>query len=170
MCQITDAKPVQVRGMGVRLADDIAPDQVNYGHLQVLFEDGSVGWYEAGWGPMISRTACVVKDVMGTKGAVSLVMSESTDSADIETHTKGGQLRLHALEFANGAVAGSTESFITIHDEVDHQTLCDREQVFLAQAIATDMDLTAHHEDAIRSLEIVLAAEQSMRERRSIDL
>jgi predicted dehydrogenase len=54
MCQITDAKPVSVRGMGLRLSDEIAPDMYNYGHLQVTFEDGSVGWYEAGWGPMMS--------------------------------------------------------------------------------------------------------------------
>jgi len=170
MCQITDARPVQVRGMGVRLAADIADDQVNYGHLQVLFEDGSVGWYEAGWGPMISRTATVVKDVIGPKGAVSLVMGDDADSADIETHTKAGQLRLRALEFNAGGVAGTTESLIPIHDEVDHQILCDREQAFLARAIAGDLDLTRHHEDAIRSLAIVLAAERSMRERRAVDL
>jgi predicted dehydrogenase len=170
MCQITDARPAQVRGMGVRLADDIAPDQVNYGHLQVLFEDGSVGWYEAGWGPMISRTASIVKDVIGTRGAVSLVMNDNTDSADIETHTKAGQLRVHALEFTAQGVGGSTESLIPIHEEVDHQSLCDREQAFLAEAIEQDLDLTKHHEDAIRSLEIVLAAERSMRERRAIDL
>ncbi len=47
MCQITDAKPVEVRGMGLRLSDEIAPDMYNYGHFQVLFADGSVGWYEA---------------------------------------------------------------------------------------------------------------------------
>ncbi len=50
MCQITDAKPVEVRGMGLRLSNEIAPDMYNYGHFQVLFEDGSLGWYEAGWG------------------------------------------------------------------------------------------------------------------------
>ncbi len=170
MCQITDSRPVQVRGMGVRLATDIAESQVNYGHLQVLFEDGSVGWYEAGWGPMISRTACVIKDVMGTKGSVSLVMDADTDSADIETHTKAGQLRVQALEFSAMGVVGSTESLIPIHDEINHQSLCDREQAFLAHAIASDMDLTQHHQDAIRSLAIVLAAERSMRERRAIDL
>ena len=170
MCQITDARPIQVRGMGVRLAADIAPDQVNYGHFQVLFDDGSVGWYEAGWGPMMSRTACVVKDVIGTRGAVSLIMGEDTDSADIETHTHAGQLRVHALEFSGGAVVGSTESLVPMHDDVDHQTLCDREQGFLARAIASDMDLSGHHTDAVRSLEIVLAAERSMRERRAIDL
>jgi len=57
MCQITDAKPVQVRGMGLRLSNEIAPDMYNYGHLQVIFDDGTVGWYEAGWGPMMSETA-----------------------------------------------------------------------------------------------------------------
>lgn len=33
MCQITDAKPVEVRGMGLRLSDEIKPDMYNYGHL-----------------------------------------------------------------------------------------------------------------------------------------
>ncbi|ECI7685844.1 Gfo/Idh/MocA family oxidoreductase, partial [Salmonella enterica subsp. enterica] len=64
MLQITDAKPVEVRGMGVRLSDEIKPDMYNYGHLQVVFDDNSVGWYEAAWGPMISETAFFVKDVM----------------------------------------------------------------------------------------------------------
>lgn len=41
MLQITDSRPVQVRGMGVRLSEEICHGQVNYGHLQVLFEDGA---------------------------------------------------------------------------------------------------------------------------------
>jgi len=170
MCQITDSRPVQVRGMGVRLAGDIDDSQVNYGHLQVLFEDGSVGWYEAGWGPMISPTASIVKDVMGPRGSVSLVTDTASDSADIETHTRGGQLRVRALEFTGSHVVGCAETLVPIHDEVDHQILCDREQAFLADAIMLDRDLSRHHDDAIRSLEIVLAAERSMHERRAIDL
>ncbi len=170
MCQITDARPIQVRGMGARLAMDIPEGQVNYGHLQVLFEDGSLGWYEAGWGPMMSRTACFVKDVIGERGSVSLVMGESADPAHIESHTQAGQLRVHALELREGRSVGSTDAVIPVVDHVDHQILCDREQAFLAQAIGSDVDLTRHHDDAIRSLEIVLAAEQSMRERRAVDL
>lgn len=170
MCQITDARPVQVRGMGVRLARDIDEKQVNYGHLQLLFDDGSVGWYEAGWGPMMSSTASIVKDVIGARGSVSLVMAESADPADIETHTQAGQLSLHAVELTDKGVVGATDSLIPIVDQVDHQSLCDREQVFLAHAIRSDRDLTAHHADAVQSLRIVLAAEQSMRERRAVDL
>jgi predicted dehydrogenase len=171
MCQITDARPVQVRGMGVRLSPEIAADQVNYGHLQLLFEDGSLGWYEAGWGLMMSQTASIVKDVIGAKGAVSLVMGDETDAADIENHTKAGQLRLHSVEYgAGGAAAGSADAWVPMREGVSHQWLCDQEQAFLADAIRADTDLGQHHQDALRSLRIVLAAEQSMRERRAIDI
>jgi len=67
MCQITDATPVKVHGIGLRLCDEIAPDMYNYGQFQVSFDDGSVGWYEAGWGPMMSETAHFVKDVISPK-------------------------------------------------------------------------------------------------------
>ena len=169
MCQITNARPVQVRGMGVRLAADIPEDQVNYSHLQVLFDDGSVGWYEAGWGPMISGTSCFVKNVIGTHGAVSLVMDDDADPADISSHTRSGQLCLRVAP--TGQSAGDySDAWISIGEDVDHQALCNREQAFLANAIHTDLDLTRHHDDAIRSLNIVLAAERSMREQRAIDI
>lgn len=170
MCQITDSQPVQVRGMGVRLSQEIAEDQVDYGHLQLLFEDGSVGWYEAGWGPTMSQTASMVKDVIGTKGSVSLVMSEGADAADIENHTKAGQLRVHSVGMDAQGGLGKTDAWIPMAEGIDHQSLCDREQAFLAYAIHNDVDLARHHEDAVRSLSIVLAAEQSMRERRAVDL
>ena len=52
----------------------------NYGQLQVTFEDGSVGWYEAGWGPMMSETAFFVKDVIGPRGCVSLPPDAARDA------------------------------------------------------------------------------------------
>ena len=57
MRQVTQAKPVAVHAVGARLTEEIAPTMVNYGHLHIVFDDGSVGWYEAGWGPMMSETA-----------------------------------------------------------------------------------------------------------------
>jgi hypothetical protein len=69
----------------------------NYGHLQVIFADGSVGWYEAGWGPMMSETAFFVKDVITPHGCVSIVMDEgarrSTDTTRPQgshSHGRGG--------------------------------------------------------------------------------
>ncbi|AGT09891.1 Gfo/Idh/MocA family protein [Paracoccus aminophilus] len=155
MCQITDAAPVEVRGMGVRLSDEIAPEMYNYGHFQVLFEDGSVGWYEAGWGPMMSDTAFFVKDVVSPKGAVSIRMSEEARSDDIDTHTQTSKIRLHRV--------GEADQDLSMQGEPGHQELCDAEAAFMAEAIATDRDLSRHAADAVASLAVCLAADHSIR-------
>ena len=109
-CQITRSKPVSVHAQGARLTDDMPPGMYNYGHFQVAFADGSVGWYEAGWGPMMSETAYFVKDVIGPKGSVSIVMAETggaeTKSADINTHTKTNQILYHHADLAAERRAG----------------------------------------------------------------
>ncbi|WBU56641.1 Gfo/Idh/MocA family protein [Paracoccus sediminicola] len=155
MCQITDAAPVEVRGMGLRLSDEIAPEMYNYGHFQVLFADGSVGWYEAGWGPMMSDTAFFVKDVVSPKGAVSIRMPETARSDDIDTHTMTSTLRVHRV--------GGKDEDLSMADEPGHQALCDREQSFVARAINEDIDLGRHMTDAVRSLAVCLAADESVR-------
>jgi len=170
MLQITDSRPVQVRGRGVRLSPEIAETQVNYGHLQVVFEDGSVGWYEAGWGPMISETAYFVKDVMGPKGSVSIVMDEAAASADIDTHTRTARIRLHSAETGSDGGFLAPDEFLSTTHEPCHQALCEREQAFVLDAIRNGRDLGRHMRDAVRSLAVVLAADRSMRERRAIDL
>lgn len=155
MCQITDAKPVEVRGMGLRLSDEIAPDMYNYGHFQVIFDDGSLGWYEAGWGPMMSDTAFFVKDVVSPNGAVSIKMPESAKSDDHDTHTKTSVIRVHRN--------GQPDQDLSMADEPGHQELCDREQAFMARAITENLDLSRHMQDAVQSLAICLAADQSVR-------
>jgi predicted dehydrogenase len=170
MLQISDSRPVQVRGMGVRLSSEIAESQVNYGHLQVIFADGSVGWYEAGWGPMISETAFFVKDVMGPRGSVSIVMDEGAASASVDTHTKTARIRVHGAATASDGAFSEPDELLSMHDEPGHQELCEREQQFVLDAIRGDADLERHMQDAIRSLAVVLAAERSMHEQRAIDL
>ncbi|SDE23267.1 Predicted dehydrogenase [Paracoccus isoporae] len=155
MCQIADAAPVEVRGMGLRLSDEIAPEMYNYGHFQVLFADGSLGWYEAGWGPMMSDTAFFVKDVVSPNGAVSIRMPEDARSDDIDTHTRTATLRVHRV--------GQPDEDLNMSDEPGHQQLCDREQAFVAQAIREDLDLSRFMQDAVRSLAICLAADESVR-------
>src|SRR5699024_7773668 len=96
MCQMTQAQPTSVVAMGARLTDELKPGMYNYGQLQVRFDDGSVGWYEAGWGPMMSETAFFVKDVVGPKGSVSI--GEGADDAqsdDIDSHTRTNSLVIH---------------------------------------------------------------------------
>ena len=162
MCQITDAAPVQVRGMGLRLSDEIAADMYNYGHFQVLFSDGSVGWYEAGWGPMMSETAFFVKDVISPGGAVSIVAQDIAGSSDIDSHTKVGRLLVHPTT--------GKDRFIALEDEPGHQELCDAEQAFVGRAILEDIDLSRHALDAVQSLAICLAADESVRSGKAVDL
>ncbi|WP_412558225.1 Gfo/Idh/MocA family protein [Thalassospira sp. MIT1370] len=165
MCLMTGAKPVSVNAIGVRLSEDVAPDMYNYGQLQVRFDDGSVGWYEAGWGPMISETAFFVKDVIGPKGSVSItdVEEKGAGSADIDTHTKTNALRLHHAETDSAGEFTRTDEIIRTDDEPDHDGLCLREQQFFLKSITENLDLTQHMEDALGSLRIALAADQSVR-------
>jgi len=170
MCQITDARPVEVRGMGVRLSDEIASDMYNYGHLQVLFDDGSLGWYEAAWGPMISETAFFVKDVMSPNGCVSIVMDESAKSDDIDTHTKTSRIKVHRAATDKDGKFAQPDQMLSMQGEPDHQGLCDLEQAFVLKAIREDLDLTRHMSDAVKSLAVCLAADESVRTGKAIKL
>ena len=161
MCQITDAKPLRVHGMGLRLSDEIDPEMYNYGQFQVVFEDGSVGWYEAGWGPMMSETAFFVKDIVSPNGAVSITDGNKGTSDDIDGHTKVGAILVHRP---------GNDQLIEMPDEPGHQELCDAEQAYMLRAIADDIDLTRHMNDAVQSLRICLAADESIRTGRTIDL
>jgi predicted dehydrogenase len=159
MCQMTRARPVKVHAIGAKLTGEVPVN--NYGMLQVMFDDGSVGWYEAGWGPMMSETAFFVKDVIGPKGSVSIVMAETAGdvrSDDINAHTKTNQILRHYSDMSK------PDERIDMTDEPDHDALCEREQRFLLTAIEKNLDLTDHMNDAVKSLKIVLAADRSIHE------
>ena len=178
MCQMTQSRPVRVHGIGAHLSDEVKV--ANYGHMHIEFADGSVGWYEAGWGPMMSEVAFFVKDVVGPHGAVSIVMPEqghaaeggaaATASSDIDTHTKTSIIRLHhAALHPDNSLARPDEVF-RMDDEPGHDELCAREQAFLLRTIREDVDLNDHMQDAVNSLRIVLAAEESIRTRQVVTL
>lgn len=166
MCQMTRSKPIRVAGLGARLSDVLPEGQFNYGHLQVTFEDGSVGWYEAGWGPMMSESAFFVKDVVGPKGCVTIEAKEAGNegaSADVDAHTKTNTLRRHFSELDKNNEFVRKDEWTETGDEPDHDELCRREQMFFLDAIKNDSDLTSHMDDAISSMKIVAAADQSFR-------
>ncbi len=163
MCQIVEADPIEVRGMGVRLSDEIDTNMYNYGHLQVLFGDGSVGWYEAGWGPMISESAFFIKDVMSPNGSVSIVVDAEAKSDDMDTHTKTSTIRIHRAETGPDGTFLEPDRLLDMQDEPGHQDLCASEQAFVLKAIRQDMDLNSHMNEAVKSLGVVLAADASIK-------
>ena len=166
MCQMTRSKPVRVSAIGARLTEDIPAGNYNYGQLQIYFEDGSVGWYEAGWGPMISQTAYFVKDVFGPKGSVSIVAKEAGGegkSSSIEAHTKTESLRVHWADLDANNDFSRDDEWVNLTDEPNHQELCDREQLYFLKAIQENMDLKDHLDDAVNSLRIAFACDESIK-------
>ena len=174
MCQMTRSRPVRVHAIGARLSEELKPGMYNYGQLQVSFADGSVGWYEAGWGPMMSEVAYFVKDVVGPKGCVSIVERDGTErsgtSADVGAHTKTNALKVHLQDRDAKDEFVHPDRFVDMTDEPDHDELCRREQEYLLRAIREDLDLGDHMDDAVASLRIVLAADESVRSGRVVEL
>jgi len=166
MCQMTKSKPIQVSAIGARLSDQVNPEMYNYGQLQVAFEDGSVGWYEAGWGPMMSEVAYFVKDVIGPKGCVNIMDADGKadgGSDDIDAHTQTNRLKVHFADMDENNNLTKPDEIINTEDEPDHQGLCNLEQEYFLNSINNDIDLSHHQEDAVNSLRIVLAADEAFK-------
>ena len=168
MCRMTDSQPVRVSAAGARLTGEIPESSHNYGHMQVEFSDGSIGWYESGWGPMMSRNAFFIKDVCGPGGSVSLVPSPNKrpyESSSLDDHTRADCLEIHRSELNScGNFAGEDRIRKYSPDESPgHDGLCFLEQKFFLETIREKGDLRDHHKTVVNSLRIVLAAEKSIR-------
>ncbi|MBN3519695.1 Gfo/Idh/MocA family oxidoreductase [Algoriphagus lutimaris] len=173
MCQMTRSKPISVSAIGARLTDAIATDNYNYGQLQIRFEDGSVGWYEAGWGPMVSETAFFVKDVFGPKGSVSITAKEAGSSGksdDVDSHTKTESIRVHHADINTENKFIKKDEWIDMKDEPGHQELCNREQSFFLKSIRDDLNLDDHLDDALNSLKIAFACDESVKTGETVKL
>jgi predicted dehydrogenase len=109
-------------------------------------------------------------DVVGPNGSVSIVPAGSSGSNDVESHTKADRLLVHRGELGPDGTLADRDEHEDMPDEPDHQELCTREQRFFLRAIREDIDLSHHLEDAVRSLQIVLAADESVRTGRTVDL
>lgn len=166
MCQMTRSKPVSVSAIGARLTEEIPAGNYNYGQLLIRFADESVGWYEAGWGPMVSDTAYFVKDVFGPKGAVSITEKSTSagESSDrIDAHTNTERIKVHRAELDEHQEFVYEDTWLDMSEEPDHQELCNREQRYFLQAIEQDIDLLEHLNDALNSLKIVFACDESVK-------
>ncbi len=157
---MTKAKPVSISAIAAKLTESIPNDMYNYGNLQIRFEDGSVGWLESGWGPMISKTAFFIKDAIGPKGSVSLLADNFYKRSNNEID-KNILIHHHSkLDDEN----------IQLPENPTHEELCRKEQIFLLNAILNDIDLTEHMNHALNSLKIVLAADKAIKTGKTIEL
>jgi hypothetical protein len=115
-----------------------------------------------------------VKDVVGPKGCVSIVEKgggeRAKDSADVDSHCQTNTLRVHREERGADDEFLHADQWIDMSEEPDHDGLCRREQELLLRAIAENLDLSEHLDDAVRSLGIVLAADRAFRSGQTIEL
>jgi predicted dehydrogenase len=149
MCQMTGSRPTHVQAMGARLAPELPAGMYNYGQLQLRFEDGSAGWYEAGWGPMMSDEAVFIKDVIGPQGSVTL---------------RDGTFVRHRRNLDAAGSFVHPDEVMKAPADLSLVDLCRREQEFFERAVREGLDLASHHEASQLSLRIVLAADRSIRE------
>ena len=173
MCQMVPSRPLRVSAIGACLDPGLPLERCNYGQLQIAFEDGSVGWYESGWGPMMSETAYFIKDVIGPRGAVSIQSAHPDGegaSADVDSHVRSNAIRIHHAELDASGKFARPDEWLELSDEPDHDALCLRQQEFFVRAIREKLDLSSHLSGTFTSLAAVLAAEEATRTGRSVDL
>jgi hypothetical protein len=104
------------------------------------------------------------------RGFFRLPQESGYTSADIDTHTKTSLIRLHHARLNPDNSLAQPDEIFRMDDEPGHDELCQSEQQFLLRAIREDLDLTDHMRDAVNSLRIVLAANESVRSGRVVDL
>lgn len=118
----------------------------------------------------MSETAFFVKDVIGPKGCVSIVDEAKGDSDSVDDHSKTGALKLHHGHINEQGSFTRPDEFIDTSDEPDHDGLCLLEQEYFLKAITKNLDLDDHLRDAVNSLRIVLAADESFKTGKTVDL
>ena len=176
MCKIIGEKPIKINAIGQRLSEELEPKIYNYGQMQLTFTDGSIGWIETGWGPMMSRAGALLRDVVSPSGSVSVVSNEydssnslsdqnRDSSAIIVRHTKPMQ-----TQFEHKDWDPYVETRLPFNGKMSQDLLCEREQAYVHKAIVENIDLSEHHHDALQSLEICLAAHKSVSTGKTVQL
>ncbi len=81
----------------------------------------------------------------------------------MDSHTKTESLRIHHADIDKRNEFIKEDEWLNLTDESDHQELCNREQRYFLRAITKDLDLTDHLADAVNSLRIAFACDESVR-------
>lgn len=87
----TGAELTEVSGIGMRTEPDVPADRYNYGLMTAKLSDGSVAYYEAGWGNTME--ADNLKEFVGPKGRIKIIYQmarhENQEEGDlIEYYTR----------------------------------------------------------------------------------
>ena len=87
----------------------------------------------------------------------------SGKSDDVDSHTKTESIRVHHAAINDKNEFTKADQWIDMKDEPNHQELCNREQSYFLKAIQKDLDLSDHLQDALNSLKIAFACDESVK-------
>ncbi len=167
---IVQAEATEVFAMGARISEEIPEDRYNYGLLQVKFADGSIGHYEAGWGPMMTKNAWYVKDFSGPKGSYSVYYDLQPDLPDNPPKHLRYTLRLQQIPTHNPEWKSVKITEKVIEKDPAKNDLLKGEHLFFLESLQAGRDLSQQLIEAYKALEIVYAADESIRTEQIIHL
>lgn len=150
----TQSSISNISGIGVRTEADVSPDRYNYGMFSARFADGSVGYYEAGWGNTIASEN--TKEFIGPKGRIKIVYRK-----DRNTHQEEGDL----VEFYS--FPGNEYRILNI--DSDRKPTWDQLQ-HLVKMMEEGVEAIPSIHQVYNAFEIALAVDQSIKTGISVDL
>lgn len=99
---VTGAEIKDVDGIGLKTEADVPDGKYNYGLMTVRLTDGSIGYYEAGWGNTIA--ADNLKEFIGPKGRIRITLQmsramhhEEGDLIEYYTYPEGEYKTINSL-------------------------------------------------------------------------
>ena len=178
MCQMTGAKPVRVHGIGAHLTKEVRPVQLRPSARRIRRRVGRL--VRGGLGPDDQRgrllregrgrTQGLRQHRHGRAGQGRWRGGERHDLGRYRHAQKTNAIRLHHSKLNKDNSLAKADELFRMDDEPSHDELCEREQLFLLDAIRRNVDLSDHMEDAVNSLRIVLAADESVHNKKVVTL
>ena len=132
MSQLTDGELTDIKAVGVKSSDDMIVE--NETNMTIRYSDGSVMYFESGFGPNIDQDDIPVKTAIGPSGYAEITPSDTVVINDVEHNFKQNEYDLSILA----------------------------QQKYFFDAIEQDKDLEDHWKDVALSLATVLVAEDEM--------
>ncbi|MBC8080852.1 MAG: Gfo/Idh/MocA family oxidoreductase [Gorillibacterium sp.] len=147
----TGAEVLSVSGFGQRLEPDVPVDTYNYGMMTLKLSDGSIGYYEAGWGHTMPYDN--LKEFIGPKGRIRIIYQSNRLS---DKHLGN----LVEVQYSDGRREDFDVPFDTKPTDLQFN--------YLIQMIEENLDPRLLLNDFYRALEIAFQGDKAIREGRTI--
>ncbi|KAA1177512.1 Gfo/Idh/MocA family oxidoreductase [Paenibacillus sp. B2(2019)] len=145
----TGAEVVSVNGIGQRLYEEVPPYTYNYGLMTLRLSDGSIGYFETGWGkglPTDNR-----KEFIGPAGRIRIIYKNDRPREDqhlgnlveVEDHRKGTVRQIN-MDFSVKPTGAQLDYFLSM--------------------LENNLPAIPTMEDACRAMDIALLADRAIHE------